>query len=349
MGSLCCVDEGGNITFSALANNPKQEPLTYAWSIDGKRKTTWQGARVIWGNVPYKKKYKITVQVWKKSGETASDDVYLNVFPMQPPPPPPTVNSKPKVTLICLTAKPQAGQPVRFKATVSDADAGDKLTWKWSLDGKAVGWSSLAAAWNNSTAGKHNVTITVSDGTDKVSNTKTFTVQALSPPPPPPATTTIIQSAEFVDNATSSVWGSSTKNRWQAGEEIGLRIKLKPVNRSHNLEIIWRDAAGRKQKRDPAAVSASVGWGQGETIWSAYRSSTNDAVGNWTVEIMVDGRLDRTLNFRLDRKIRSISRGQSLPPSRQPGSRPQSQPTPSTSGTGSGGTPTPSSTWKPVF
>ena len=350
-GQRCKIKEGGQIKFTAVANNPKQEPLTYAWSIDGKQKKSWQGAQVVWYNVPYKPNnyscYTIKVQVWKKNGKTAGDDILLCVDPMQPPPPPPPpINSKPKVTLICLTANPQTGQPVRFKATVSDPDAGDKLTWNWSLNSKAVKWSSLTPSWNNPSAGKHSVKITVSDGTYKVSTTETFTVQA---PPPPPATMTIIQSAEFVDNATSSVWGSSTKSQWQAGEEINLRIDLKPVSRSHNLEIIWQDAAGKLQKREPAAVSAGPGWGQGETIWSTLRSTANDAVGTWTVEILVDGRLDRTLNFRLGRRKKSFSsRGQSLPPAQQPGSRSRSRPAPSTSGA-TGGTPQPSSTWKSAF
>ncbi len=350
-GKMCGVQEGGRIMFTAVANNPKQEPLTYAWSIDGKRKKNWQGAQVVWDNIPFRHKdYKITVQVWKKNGETARGSIDVDVIQA---PPPPTVNSKPKVSLICLTANPQKGKPVSFKATASDADAGDKLTWKWSLDGKAVGWSSLRPSWNNPTAGKHSVKITVSDGTDKVSATRVFTVQAPvpppPPPPPPPVTTTIIQSAEFVDSATSSVWGSSPKSQWQAGEEINLRIDIKPVNRSHNLEIIWRDAAGKLQKRDLAAVSASGAWSRGETIWSSFRSTANDVVGTWTVDILVDGRLDRTLTFRLDRRKRSISPRQPPRPPQQSGSRPSNRPVPSTPRPGTGGTPQPSSTWKSVF
>ncbi len=347
-GHFCGIKEGGRVTFTAVANNPKQEPLTYAWSIDGKRKKNWQGAQVVWNNVPHKLNgHTIKVQVWKKNGETASGSIWLSVDPVQPPPPP-TVNSKPKVTLICLTTNPQPGKPVRFRATVSDPDTGDKLTKTWSLDGQAVRWSGLNPSWNNPTSGKHRVKITVSDGTDKVSATETFTVQA-PPPPPPPITTTIIQSAEFVDSATSSVWGSSPKNQWQTGEEINLRIDLKPVSRSHNLEIIWRDAASKIQKHDPAAVSASPGWGRGETVWSIFHSTANDAVGTWTVDILIDGRLDRALTFRLDHRKRGISPRQSLPPSQQPGSRPNSRPAPSTSGPATGGTPQPSSTWKSVF
>jgi len=347
----CQINEGGKITFTAIVNNPKQEPLTYAWSINGKQRKDWRGPKAAWGNISYKwQDCRIKVQVWKKNGETASDTITLSVLKAQTPPPPQTKNSKPKVSLLCLTANPKTGKPVRFKATVSDPDAGDKLTKKWSLDGKTVGWSGLTPSWNNSTAGKHSVTILVSDGTDKVSATKTFTVQdPPSPLPPPPISATIIKSAEFVDSATSSVWGSNPKNQWQTGEEINLRIDIKPVRRSHSLEIIWHDANGKVQKRTLTTVSTSSTWSPGETIWSSLRSSAHDATGTWTVEILVDGQLDQTLAFRLNLMKRSISPRRPSPPSQQPRNRPN-RPAPSTQGTGSGGgTPNPPSTWKSVL
>jgi len=343
------IQENGSITFTAIVNNLTQKPLTYAWSIDGKKKKDWRGPKVTWNFVPYKwSDYRIKVQVWKKNGETASDTINLSVNKAQAPPlPPPTKNSKPTVLLTCLTANPKIGKPVRFKATLSDADPGDKLTWQWRLDGKSVGWSSLTPAWRSSTAGKHSVTITVSDGTDKVSATKNFIVRA-SPPPPPPVSTTIIKSAEFVDSATSSAWGSIPKNQWQSGEQINLRIDIKLISRSHSLGTIWHDTNGTIQKRTLTTISPNSGWGSGETVWSSLRSSTNDAIGIWTVEILVDGRLDRTLTFKLNLRKKNIS---PAPPSSlsQPGNRP-SRPAPLPPGIGNGGgTPPPASSWKSVL
>jgi hypothetical protein len=337
----CKTQAGGQVSFTAVVSNPQQDPLTYAWSIDGKARRDWQGNQALWNNVPFTQGYyTIKVQVWKKSGETASNTIKLLSEQIQLPPP--VVNNTPKVNLICLTNAPQTGQPVCLQAVASDADPQDTLSWKWNLDGRPMSWSGLQPVWKQAAAGKHSVMITVSDGTDTVSDTISFTV--VDPPvsPPPPLTKSIIHSSDFIDTVGGSVWDNIIKDKWKVGEEISLRIQCKPVNRSHKLEIVWYDPSGKTQLHDKAVVSAGAGFGNGKTLWSYLRSRSNDITGRWRVDLLVDGRFDRSLTFDLSPKARTRYRSTPARNQYPPTSTSPTKQTPEDK-------PLPASGWQDVF
>lgn len=336
-GSIRLVQQ--TINFGAIDNAKNSTTLSYSWWIDGKKQSSWSGKNVSWSN-PALGYHEIKVQIWKKNGETASDRVLVEI--VTAPPAAPAANNPPRVSIVRLTQNPQVGQAVSFKATISDPDPQDKLTWEWFLDGKKVGWQGLQPSWPSATAGRHTVKLVVSDGSDSASKSLAFAVASLPPPPPPKSQNSLIKSADFYAKS-DLVWaGKNRKSRWQAGEKVNLEVSFKSLAVDHQLTVIWKDPGGREAHRENFQVNAG-GW-SAPVVWSSFQSRQGDKPGRWTAEIMVDGRFDCARTFSLDspgsRSGRRPAPVNSMPPTR-PGTPPPSG--------GSGAAPPSGSGWKSAF
>jgi PKD repeat protein len=90
----------------------------------------------------------------------------------------PPANAAPEITDVAVTSdKPRAkvGDPQRFTAAASDAD-GDALTYRWDFGDGSTG----AGAWVEHTyrsAGTYTAVVSVSDGTDFVTDSVTLTLK----------------------------------------------------------------------------------------------------------------------------------------------------------------------------
>jgi PKD domain len=114
------------------------------------------------------------------------------------------------------------GEQLSFSGTTSsDADAGDTLTFAWTIDGAAAGSASTQGA-AFATAGAHSVALTVTDPLGR-SATATQTVEVSAPattsePPPTPA------AADTLAPALSGL--SASPSRARPGQRIRFRFQL---------------------------------------------------------------------------------------------------------------------------
>ena len=330
------------VDFKVVDNAPAGETLTYAWWIDGKRDKSWTAAAASWSNPPAGR-HEVTVQAWKKSGETDTEKTSFEITG-SPPPPPPAKNNPPAVRITLLTKKPTVGKPVSFKADVTDKDTNDTHVYIWRIGGQVVGSASVAS-WKPNAPGRYTVTAKVSDGTDSATDSLSFTVedpQAVNPPPPfPKKRPSIIRSAALFHANAIHGYGSAAK--FQAGERIGLRLEVLPSSPQHRIEVRWIDPAGKRIQSRTLALRGNVG-NQTRIAEDFLATGPADATGNWNVEIAVDGRFDRTANFVLDGPGSGFARPGRAPSATRPSSipinpPPSNPPQPSSSGGG----------WKKAF
>jgi tol-pal system protein YbgF len=200
---------------------------------------------------------------------------------------------KPIVTLHCNTGVPIEGKPVEFSATVSDQDAQDGMTYQWYLDGQPVGWTGFSPKWQDPKPGTHNVTIMVFDGKEKVGKVVAFTVEAAATLSPPPVSS-IIDQILLLDSIPPSLW--NRKNVFSPGDIIYVWVESKILNTPHKLEIVWIDPSGKEVKREKFDL---YGWGAGENIWSELKTSHQMMQGQWDIDLLIDGRGERSISFIL--------------------------------------------------
>jgi len=113
----------------------------------------------------------------------------------------PTTNTPPVITSTPVTAG-TIGTAYTYTVTATDADAGDTLTYLVTgPTGMAISSAGLISGWTPAAAGTFAVTVTVSDGTDSVTQSFTITV-----PPIGPAEITIEVAGEYPDTATGKTY-----------------------------------------------------------------------------------------------------------------------------------------------
>ena len=330
------------VSFKVVDNAPSGETLTYAWWIDGKREKSWTTGTASWPNPPVGY-HEVKVQAWKKSGETDTEKALFEITGT-PPPAPPAKNTPPKVKITLLTAKPITGKPVNFKATVTDPDKQDTHVYVWRVGGQMIG-SGASASWKTNAPGSYTVNATVSDGTDRGSDSLAFKVEDPQTvnPPPPKKRPSIVKSAVFFH--TNVIHGYGSDSKFQAGERIGLRLEVLPSSPQHRIELRWLDSGGKQIQSRTLALRGNVP-NQTRIAEDFLATGPADASGNWTVEIVVDGRFDRNATFVLNstgsgsgfaRPVRPPSANR---PPAVPGNPPPSNP-PRPSSTGGG--------WKKAF
>jgi outer membrane protein OmpA-like peptidoglycan-associated protein len=152
------ITQGESANLRCAAKDPDNDPLTYAWSVNGERLAA-AGPQVTFGSEGRKPgSYTVTCEV--SDGEaTASGssrgNVRERIIPNQPP----------SVECLTTTMDVASGGSIELRARATDPDK-DNLTYTWSSTGGSVSGRGETATFNASgvNAGSYTVTVTVDDG-----------------------------------------------------------------------------------------------------------------------------------------------------------------------------------------
>lgn len=150
------VTEGGSITLQAQASDPNNDPLTFAWTVDGQSVTNDQDS-FNFGSAG-KSLGSHAVKVTVTDVDNMSADCTFNVTIDRRP------NNNPSVTLSLSKNEVYTGETVTATAQGSDPD-NDPLTYSWTVDGQSRPGSAATLQINTSgmSGGSHSVAVTVRD------------------------------------------------------------------------------------------------------------------------------------------------------------------------------------------
>jgi PKD repeat protein len=145
------IQPGTEVSFTANASDPDNDPLTYAWDFGDGGTSTQQNPTHTYANPGI---YTAKVTVSDGRGGTATDEVSVNVAgPNQNP----TVSAS-----RTPTGNVRVGNPISFSANGNDPD-GDELTYSWDFgDGNTSNQQNPTHTYL--TASTFTATVTVSDG-----------------------------------------------------------------------------------------------------------------------------------------------------------------------------------------
>jgi outer membrane protein OmpA-like peptidoglycan-associated protein len=152
------ITQGDSANLRAVASDPDNDPLTYAWTVDGQRLAA-AGPNITFGCEGRKPgTYNVGVSVSDgeaSANSSASVTCRERVIPNRPP----------AVDCLTTTMDVASGGSIDLRARATDPD-GDKLTYSWSSTGGSVSGSGENASFNASgvKAGSYSVTATVNDG-----------------------------------------------------------------------------------------------------------------------------------------------------------------------------------------
>jgi outer membrane protein OmpA-like peptidoglycan-associated protein len=165
------ITEVESTTLRAQASDPNNDPLTYAWSVDGQAVTNNSPEFVFGAAGKSIGAHTVRVTVTDVDGMTASCDfsVTINRRPNQPP----------TVTLTLDKSEVYACETVNAVAQASDPD-NDPLTYSWTVDGQPRSETGSQIQINTCglAGGSHAVAVTVNDGRGgTATDTKSFSVR----------------------------------------------------------------------------------------------------------------------------------------------------------------------------
>jgi outer membrane protein OmpA-like peptidoglycan-associated protein len=152
------VTQGESANLRCIASDGNNDPLTYAWSVDGQNLAA-AGPQVTFGSEgrkPGAYNVKCSVSDGEASASASSaGTVRERIIPNKPP----------SIECQTTTMDVASGGSVELRAKASDPD-GDKLTYSWSSTGGAINGSGATATFNAADvkAGSYTATVTVDDG-----------------------------------------------------------------------------------------------------------------------------------------------------------------------------------------
>lgn len=102
----------------------------------------------------------------------------------------------------------------------------------------------------------------------------------------------IIRQALLLEGVPPSPWNQ--KNVFSPGDSIYIWVEIKILNSPHTLEIVWSDPKGTEAKREQFDLR---GWGASEIHWSELKTSAATLQGQWNINLLVDGKVERAVAF----------------------------------------------------
>ena len=152
------ITQGESANLRCIASDGNNDPLTYAWSVDGQNLAA-AGPQVTFGSEG-RKPGAYNVQCTVSDGEASASassagTVRERIIPNKPP----------SIECQTTTMDVASGGSVELRAKASDPD-GDTLTYSWSSTGGAINGSGATATFNAADvkAGSYTATVTVDDG-----------------------------------------------------------------------------------------------------------------------------------------------------------------------------------------
>jgi outer membrane protein OmpA-like peptidoglycan-associated protein len=171
------VESGDTVGVRAMASDPDNDTLSYAWSASG-GSVDGSGPSVRWNSANTRTgTYTITATVTDGHGGSASCavDVKVEARPNRAP------------TMSCSADRSSVltGERIRISASASDAD-NDPLTYSWRTNGGQIVGSGSSVQLDTSglAAGTYTVTGRVEDGRGGAADCSTSVAVRVPPPPP---------------------------------------------------------------------------------------------------------------------------------------------------------------------
>ena len=168
------VTEGGSTTLRASASDANNDPLTYAWSVDGRTVDSDQSQFVFGTTGRSIGSHRARVTVTDSDGMAANCD-FAVVIERKP-------NRNPTASLSVDKTDVLAGDMIMAKVTASDPD-NDPLTYSWRVDGQSRSETGNQLSVNTSgmAGGHHTISATVMDDRGgSATDTKSFSVRERS-------------------------------------------------------------------------------------------------------------------------------------------------------------------------
>ena len=156
--SSFAVTQGESANLRCIASDANNDPLTYAWSVDGQSLAA-TGTQITFGSEG-RKPGTYNVQCSVSDGEASASasstgTVRERIIPNRPP----------AIECQTTTMDVASGGSIELRAKASDPDS-DKLNYSWSSTGGVVSGSGETATFNATgvKAGSYTATVTVDDG-----------------------------------------------------------------------------------------------------------------------------------------------------------------------------------------
>ena len=150
---------GRSVTLRPRAGDPNDDPLTFAWTVDGQAVNSAQPFLEFETATRATGSYRVSVVATDSDGMSSGCDFNVAVDE--------TANQDPTVALTLDQSQTYVGRPVTATAQGSDPD-GDPLVYSWTVDDReSAGASSRMQIDTGAMAGgRHSVSVTVRDDRD---------------------------------------------------------------------------------------------------------------------------------------------------------------------------------------
>jgi len=170
---------GDSVTFTV--NTTGGEVILYRWTVDGVRQASLDNELVLATSADVEEDHIVEVAVTDRQLATTGLRWNLRVM-KRPKNEPPEITSFSPTGAVTVTQ----GDAIAFMLTASDPDAGDRLTFEWSVDGRRQTATGPNFSLNTTalTEGSYTVKGVVSDGINhgiEVAHSWALTVRAAAP------------------------------------------------------------------------------------------------------------------------------------------------------------------------